>query len=319
MNNTIKQHYVPVFYLKKFSNKKKKEYFTYCYDINLNRSYPANIRNIGEEKYFYKIGNQNFEEDFKRVEDLAAPIIHTLSFEKTKPLDNIKIRGQLSIFMAIQFLRTNEMRKTMLEQNSKISNYLENFELTEDMEKISKILNEQYIKHHQIGIIHDLTQNLTHELFFKKWILLKNKTQTPFWTSDNPIVRYNPHGKIGFGCSHIHIFYPINPKLCLCLVDPAKYSNFEEKEEFSEEKAIYNIRRASSFKLKKDKKIKFINNLQAKFATKHLFSKNDDYERIPELIEKGIINPNIKKERVKMEIIKNSKNNNDILHFYHPN
>lgn len=319
MNNTIKQHYVPKFYLKNFSNMEKNKYFIYCYDINQNKKYVANIKNIAEEKHFYKIGNQNFEEDFQKSEKITAPIIQNLSkYKKTKPLNNIKKRSQLSIFMAIQFLRTNEMRKTMLEQNSKISNYLENFELVKDMENINKMLGEQYIKHHQIGIIHDLTQNLTHEIFFKKWILLKNKTQTPFWTSDNPIVRYNPHGKIGFGCSHIHIFYPITPKLCLCLVDPTKYSNFEEKEEFSEENAIFNIKRTSSSNLKNDKKIKLINNLQAKFATKHIFSKDDDFSRIPELIEKGIINPQQEKERVELEILKNPENNNDILHFYHP-
>ena len=319
MNNTIKQHYVPRFYLKNFSNKKKKEYCIWCYDIKQNRPYPANIKNIAESKNFYKIENQDFEEDFQINEKECAPIINNLSSNgKTKPLDNINTRGQLSIFMSIQFLRTNEMRKTILEHGHKFSSYLENLELTEDMEKTKEILGEKYIKHHQIEMIHDFTPDLTFELFYKKWILLKNKTETLFWTSDNPIVRYNPHGNIGFGCDYIHIFYPINPKLCLCLVDPTKYSNFEKEKEFSQEDVMSNIRRTSSFKLEENEKINFINGLQVKFATQHLFSKNGDYDKIPDLIKNNMIKPGEEKERVNFGVFKNPENGNDILHFSHP-
>ena len=41
------------------SNKNKDGYYIHCYDIDTNKTYPANIKNIAEEKYFYKIGKSN--------------------------------------------------------------------------------------------------------------------------------------------------------------------------------------------------------------------------------------------------------------------
>lgn len=316
MNKTIKQHYVPRFYLKNFANNIKKEYFTYCYDIRQNKCYPANIMNIGEEKYFYKIGDQDFEEDFQKIEKLATPIINNLSkYKKIKPLLNIENRSRLSIFMTIQFLRTKEMRKSLTSFNSKISEYLQKFELSEEMDKFNKFLNEEYIKHHHINAINESMNSLAPMFLFKKWILIKNKTEIPFWTSDNPIVRYNPQGNIGLESDYIHIFFPINPKLCLCLVDPTKYINFNELNEFTGEAIIFNIKKITSSKITDEKKINKINYLQLKFATRHLFSKYDDYSNVSTLI-KNNINP-IEKERVKMEILKNPKNDNEVLHFYH--
>ena len=281
--------------------------------------YYANIKDIAEEKNFYKIGNQNFEESFQNTENAASPIIKNLSkYKKTKPLDNIKNRSKLSIFMAIQFFRTNEMRKTILEQNSKISRYLKSFNMSEDMNNFVDFLDEKNIKQHQIEIIHELTGNLTYELFFKKWVLLKNKTEIDLWTSDNPIVRYNPHGNIGFSCEHIHIFYPINPKLCLCLVDPTNYSNFEELKKFQGNEMISNIHRAVSKNIKDSEKIEFINRLQGKYATRHIFSKNKNFDEIPNMIKNKIIIPNAEKERVLIEILKNPKTKNDIIHLSHP-
>ena len=67
LNKTKKQHYVPRFYLKNFSNKNKDGYYIHCYDIDTNKTYPANIKNIAEEKYFYKIGDENFEEFFQKI------------------------------------------------------------------------------------------------------------------------------------------------------------------------------------------------------------------------------------------------------------
>ena len=131
MNKTIKQHYVPRFYLKNFSNRTKNGFFIHCYDIDKNNAYPANIKNIAEEKYFYKIGEENFEEYFQKTEELASPLINNLSKnEKIKPLNNVKNREKLSLFIAVQFLRTKEMREDLLENFTKISTHLQKYDLS---------------------------------------------------------------------------------------------------------------------------------------------------------------------------------------------
>jgi hypothetical protein len=51
------QHYVPRFYLKNFSKKKKGEFFLNCFDKSDQRQFEENIRKIGSEKYFYDVDN----------------------------------------------------------------------------------------------------------------------------------------------------------------------------------------------------------------------------------------------------------------------
>ncbi len=319
-NKTKKQHYVPQFYLKNFANKNKNGFFIYCYDINQNKQYPANIRNIAEEKDFYKIGSENFEEFFQNTEELASPIINNLSkTKKIKPLNISRNRYKLSFFMSVQYFRTNEMRQDLLENFSKISNHLKKYPMNTKMEMFNNQIDKKFIKHHQINFINKSSQEMTASLVSKKWIVLKNKTEIEFITSDNPIVLYNPNGLLGFACEHIHIFYPINPKLCLCLLDPENYSNYKEPKKFKNNEIILNIMKTKEHNINSIDEINFINDLQAMNATQHIFSKNDNFDRIKYLTEHKKIIPSNERERVKMKVLKNPKNGNDILVFSHPN
>ena len=319
-NKTIKQHYVPQFYLKNFSNKSKEGFFIYCYDIDENKQYPANIKNIAEEKYFYKIGDEDFEEFFRKTEDLASPIINNLSKNgKIKPLNVIKNREILSSFLSVQFFRTKETREDLLETFSKISTHLQKHNLNNEMELFVEQIDEKYIKHHQIEFIDRASRKMVDELLFKKWVVLKNKTEIDFLTSDNPIVLYNPHGLLGFASEYIHIFYPINPKLCLCLLDSFNYSNFGECNKFDDDEVLINIRKTETCKINSIDDVNLINDVQSKNATKHIFSKNNSFDRVSCLVEKGLILPSDKRERVKFEVLKNPINGNDIIVTSNPN
>ena len=320
MNKTIKQHYVPRFYLKNFSNRTKNGFFIHCYDIDKNNAYTANIKNIAEEKYFYKIGEENFEEYFQKTEELASPLINNLSKnEKIKPLNNVKNREKLSLFIAIQFLRTKEMREDLLENFSKISTHLQKYNLSDDMELLLKQIDEKHIKHNQMDFIIHYSREIMSEILFKKWVVLKNKTDIDFLTSDNPVVLYNPHGLLGFASEYIHIFYPINPKLCLCLLDPLNYSNFGEFERFDGDEIFLNIRKTEKYQINSIDDVYLINDVQSKNATKHIFSKYNSFDRISHLIDKGLIVPSGKRERIKFEVIKNPINGNDIIVTSNPN
>ena len=143
MHDTIKQHYVPQFYLRNFSNRTKDGFFIHCYDIDKKDSNPANIKNIGEEKEFYKIADENYEEFFQKTEEWASPIINNLSKNgKIKSLNIVKNREKLSLFLAIQFLRTKEMREDLLENFTKISTHLQKYDLSNEMELFLKQIDE---------------------------------------------------------------------------------------------------------------------------------------------------------------------------------
>lgn len=319
-NKTKKQHYVPKFYLKNFSNKNKKEFFIHCYDIDMNESYPANIKNIAEEKYFYKVGDENFEEFFQKTEEFASPIINNLSkYGKIKPLNIIKNRKRLSLFLAIQFLRTKEMREDLLENFSKISTHLQKYNLSSEMEGLVDQIDEKNIKHDQMGFIAYASLKMVDELDFKKWVLLKNKTEVDFLTSDNPVALYNPRGFLGFASEYIQIFYPINPKLCLCLLDPVNYSNFGEYNKLNENEFLTVNRKTEMCQINSIDDVNMINDVQSKNATKHIFSKDNSFDRVSYLVKKGLIVPSEKRERVKFQVFKNPKNGNDIIVTSNPN
>ena len=60
-------------------------------------------------------------------------------------------------------------------------------------------------------------------------VLLINRTQHPFISSDSPVVLYNyatmrDHGLCGFQSPGLMILLPLGPDLCLCLYDPQAYA-----------------------------------------------------------------------------------------------
>lgn len=61
---------------------------------------------------------------------------------------------------------------------------------------------------------------------------IKESNFYEFWTSDNPVVKYNPYGNLGLIIDGIQLFFPLSPKFSLCILDPFCYSNFKEYKEF---------------------------------------------------------------------------------------
>ena len=66
-----------------------------------------------------------------------------------------------------------------------------------------------------------------------KWVLTINRSTMPYWTSDNPITRYNPHpedlkSNLGLGDRGIQVFFPLSPTRSLCLCDPEEYAALPE-------------------------------------------------------------------------------------------
>lgn len=110
--------------------------------------------------------------------------------------------------------------------------------------------------------IHFSSIVLTNSLIANKFkiILIKNKSKTPFITSDNPSV--NPYASIKNGESltnnEIELYFPLSPKLAVL------YSNQCIDPDFN---AITN-----EIEIIDDSKIKYWNDLIAKEATRYIFS-----------------------------------------------
>ena len=103
-----KQHYVPRFYLKEFSNRSKKnQYYIYCYDKRTDNIRPQNIYNSAMEKYFYdKTSPTTIEDRLSNIELEVSTIYHKIINDKDLKNLTFEEKKLLAEYIWIQDLRT---------------------------------------------------------------------------------------------------------------------------------------------------------------------------------------------------------------------
>jgi hypothetical protein len=222
------QHYVPQFYLRSFANRRRKQYFIYCFDKTTRRIFQPNIRNIASEKRYY---------DFSTEDGEAMSIEGYLS--------DLETHSQKALEAIIQ----NPSAKTMGENKKALANFIAFQESrtsvfrTEHINMIKGINRkfgsqggifpepgEDEIKRFQAAFLLENTPLFAQIMLEMKWVLVLNQTNKSFWTSDNPIIRYNPHqaefvGNLGLTSSGIQLHIPLSPSLGLILCDPQEYAD----------------------------------------------------------------------------------------------
>ena len=117
---------------------------------------------------------------------------------------------------------------------------------------------------------------------FMKFVTMINKTNEPFWTSDNPIAIQNKTNNslfstLGLFCKGIQVHFPINPKLSILVCDPITFENLPNVLE------INDVR-----------KVKEVNFLQLKSSYRFVFSNTDEFLGVNEMLTKNpeLKNPN---------------------------
>ena len=287
MSSKVKQHYVPQFYLRNFSRDKKS---IYCFDKVNVKSDSQGIRNVAQEKYFYEFESLYLEDDFASLETEVSKYINNIvRIKKYKILNNLKQRSKLALFMAAQLIRTLERRQLVELQVKALKNHFIETDVMNDTLSsfFDKFLQDASIKESHLKLIQEMLPHLVKRFFFKKWVLLIDKTDVGFLTSDNPIVMYNTHNLEGLDNENNHVFFPLSPQLCICLLDPSNYKNFKAKTQYSSEEIKRNILKANGYKITNVKEVGCINALQAKYSTRHIFSQSNDFDEIKKLIDEG--------------------------------
>lgn len=291
---TVKmQHYVPQFYLRNFSNQQGEKYIIYCFDKLEDKEFSTDVGNIGGEKYFYDIkkGEEQFLE--KKLSELEPKFNKSIqNLIKYKKIDNISEyqRGILSFFIAVQYLRTKENREIIRDGIDQILERLSKYKLSESLKKeLDDIDSGESIKSMHIQNLVTESKEFVDIIFNMKWILYINKTDMPFYTSDNPVKPHNdldrgPYGNLGLLSIGIQLHIPISPELCLIACDPTSYDHHPAKYEITNKENI-----------------KFENGLQVFSSTRHIFSIDNDFSLAKEIIKKNPWHkdPNRKRMHVK--------------------
>lgn len=249
---TKKEHYIPQCYLKRWGNEKKQ---LYVYDIVAQKSWKSNIQDVACENKFYDInysGLSNLaitllrevgidpEKDPQFIEHFFAKIIEdnyaecltrlvdvdiTPWYEKNCFFINEIDKIMFSFNLVFQSIRTKSFRKSIHNSSVCMEKLLKDLGCTEEVIKrhTTDLVGEKNIQGNMFFDINHICNLAAHYLRLT-WILGRNKTKTPFYTSDNPIGTC-PHVKDpflpmnGIASTGVEVFFPLSPQHILLMYD----------------------------------------------------------------------------------------------------
>ena len=152
----------------------------------------------------------------------------------------------LALFIAIQFIRTKRFRDTlsdMVAGAAQVLAYKSQLHVEDALPKeaFEVKANPEFIKlqHSSMILNPEMSIQIAEILCSHTWVMCVNKTQIPFITSDDPVVRI-PHkidpyiSHAGFASEEIEIVFPISPTLMLCMGDSNTYGHCLQDRRFIE-------------------------------------------------------------------------------------
>lgn len=242
--------------------------------------------------------NDILERAIKKIDDVSAfPEAYIAHYE----IFSDESRDMLAYFIALQFSRTEDIRFSMEEIDEKLYKewswlIMQNLdkaqhdkELTDTVGKdrvvdLKKAVDKGqwtkdsytikvhpiYTKMQHIGLIFELAEEISKYLISYKWLITRNFSELPYYTSDNPVVKkanlehsFYSHG---FNSKGIEIHFPISPKYALTIFEPSYL------EEIHPELMNIHILDASY------ENVIYCNDIQVQSATSQLFSQVDKFD-----------------------------------------
>jgi len=169
--------------------------------FKLAKSSPTSDKNLNALKMFtgeeLDIQSKNLEENlYAKLETKAKPIIKELVSGESNFYDNLLKRSTFFYFIAMQFFRTKRQKDAIL---------------TAYKRQIKKDVEHIWI---HLASIH--ASDLLMKLNYLNMVLLVNNTETPFITSDNPVLVKEYYENLYFPIES-EVYYPVSPKVAIIL------------------------------------------------------------------------------------------------------
>ncbi|QUL57057.1 DUF4238 domain-containing protein [Paenibacillus tritici] len=265
----VKQgHFVPVCYLNEFASYGKiSVYDKSKLETRTNQS----PKEIAKQRYFYDFSedelvslkelypeiDKQFIEKFlsKNIEPCLKECLKTIHSYYLEDNDEYNyllskaFKKNISLQMAYQFLRTRGLR-----------------------EKISFVKKDRQSLVQKLLLLDgNAINNLADFFYSKKWIININKTQVPYYTSDNPVVVLDINSNVlsidALKSAGIKLIqYPYSSSISLSLLD-------ENLSEALNDLAIERLEVTNKYE------VDYCNSLQIRNATMHVFFSGDQIEK----------------------------------------
>ena len=224
-----RHHYIPRFYLKRFSVKNEGK-FLGLYNLN-NRKFIQNapLKSQAYENFLYGEDDE-IENALAEMEGRVAKMFYYWTEEKLlypppTETNGFKLLKRFILYQAFRTPKSGNDIMAMLNQGLKTVVKEFKPDLWESL-KDGTLVHENPVL---LGLIHSIEHE--HLLGFLDCKFLVNLSLLPFVTSDAPVILYNQlmeqadnyMGATGFVAKGLQIFYPIHPRLMICLYDSSVY------------------------------------------------------------------------------------------------
>jgi len=210
-----RQHYVSRFLLSRFADEREQ---VRTVDKQTGKSFPQNMKNAAVETHFYriefgdKLPSNQFEQLLSTCEDSAAVVINRILDEDFWTLPDWE-RATLSMFVAIQAVRTRSVRDDMSHLADFLHQYLETAEdlsdglrasLKEDLERTADpVVGDgaaQTFQRMHLDVIIDAVQQLIPIYTNERQMRLLRFRRQKLMISDHPVALHADVGEdVGIG------------------------------------------------------------------------------------------------------------------------
>jgi len=220
------QHFVPRFFLKKFSNSNDEKSIGVFLKDRQKYIRTASIEGQAQKPFYY--GKDGKTEDYLMGIEKHASVVLAKIIETQKIIEEPFEDYFRTLHFAINLFMRNPSQATTLEGADKgFNKHFSKFKSSPEINSLTstELTNEQAIL---FAVLQSTRiSKICMDLKIK---LIANKTSKPFITSDNPTIKYNSISEnydwltSSFVSSGLQIFLPLSPTLMLFFYDPKTYN-----------------------------------------------------------------------------------------------
>ncbi|WP_425390790.1 DUF4238 domain-containing protein [Ekhidna sp.] len=224
-----RHHYIPRFYLKQFSVNNEGKFIGLFNLMNNKFVDSAPLRHQGYKNFLYG-QDDDIENALAILEGTVAEFFYYWTEEKQllpppPETNGFKVLKQFILYQAFRVPKSGLSITDTLNESIKVLFKEIDPELSDKL-KGYKIIYENPVL---LSLLHSIEYE--HYLNFLDCKFLVNLSPLPFITSDAPVIFYNQlmekagtyTGSTGLVAKGLQIFYPIHPRLMICLFDSKVY------------------------------------------------------------------------------------------------
>jgi Protein of unknown function (DUF4238) len=240
---TIKQHTVPRCYLRGFADLTQN---FYSFNKRYKKAKSASVRESAQSDYFYDFDPstlQNPDDDpqwaektFSVLETRFKEVLDNFITEAKTGEVGVEWASCMAQFVAIQWLRTRGARDTFMEIDTKVNQAVVNqlYALNYPGMKPGKFVpgaGYEQALHAELMFDYDHLIAIAERFWNLLWVIGRNRTEHPFYTSDEPVVRrrnpvINETSRPVPPDVGLEFAFPLNNEFVLVMLDRRMFSGF---------------------------------------------------------------------------------------------